>query len=88
MCEQALNINEEEVITTNFVIPLLILFSIAAVLFILFFIVEFFIKKKLKIEFFNINIENKAFKIMHMILFYIGAIILPLSFILGALFYN
>ncbi len=63
-------------------------FLIAAAVFLLFFVIEFFIRKKLKTEFFDINIENKTLRVIHVALFYIGAIILPLSFVLGALFYN
>ena len=63
-------------------------FLIAAAVFLLFFVIEFFIRKKFKTEFFDINIENKTLRVIHVALFYIGAIILPLSFILGALFYN
>ena len=88
MCEQTLGISEEEIITMNFVIPALMLFLITAAVFLLFFVIEFFIRKKLKTEFFDINIENKTLRVIHVALFYIGAIILPLSFVLGALFYN
>lgn len=64
------------------------LFLIAAALFLVFFVIEFIVRKKVKTEFFDINIENKTLRVIHVALFYIGAIILPLSFVLGALFYN
>ena len=87
MCEQTLGISEEEIITMNFVIPALMLFLITAALFLLFFVIEFFIRKKLKTEFFDINIENKVLKILHIVLFYIGAIILPPMFIISIFLY-
>ena len=64
------------------------LFLIAAALFLVFFVIEFIVRKKVKTEFFDINIENKVLRALHIVLFYIGAIVLPLSFIFGVIFYN
>ncbi|HIQ88492.1 TPA: hypothetical protein IAA68_01545 [Candidatus Galligastranaerophilus faecipullorum] len=62
-------------------------FLIAAAVFLLFFVIEFFIRKKLKTEFFDINIENKTLRVIHVALFYIGAIILPPMFIISIFLY-